>query len=200
MGIQASGASTVYLHITDLVTLIDHTTATLLVEFVDNFKRTGRGIATIVGLERMRARSHAETSMRVSPPVLAQERAAALDSLARISLSYVSPDQPDPIAVLKRISLTHVGLNAAQEDHPFVDALRYLVRKARATANFFRSMFVFDNVEAFTTADRDIEWMSLSRSKRDDTIPSDVEKLSLSSHEIPRLKNVGTPSDEHRAL
>ena len=69
------GATAVYLHITDLVTLIDHTTATTLLEFVDNFKRTGRGIATIVGLDKLRARSHAEASMRISAPVLAQERA-----------------------------------------------------------------------------------------------------------------------------
>ncbi|MGP0064708.1 MAG: SulP family inorganic anion transporter, partial [Isosphaeraceae bacterium] len=177
-----SGVSTVYLHITDLVTLIDHTTATLLVEFVENFKRTGRGIATIVGMERLRARSHTDTSMRVSPPVLAQERAAALDALSRLSLSYVSPDQPDPATLLERISLTHVGLNAAQEDHPFVNAGRYLARKGRAMASFFRAMFVFDDAETFTTADRDMRWMSLSRTDDDDLVPTDVEKLSLSSH------------------
>ena len=62
-----SGATEVTMHITDLVTLIDHTTATILLEFVDNFKRTGRGIATIVGLEKMRARSRNEASMRAVP-------------------------------------------------------------------------------------------------------------------------------------
>ena len=46
------------MHITDLVTLIDHTTATMLDEFVDNFQRTGRGIVTILGLEKLRGRSH----------------------------------------------------------------------------------------------------------------------------------------------
>ena len=79
------------MHITDLVTLIDHTTATMLLEFVDNFKRTGRGIATIVGLDKLRARSHAEASMRVSAPIRAQERAEALTALARVSLTYVEP-------------------------------------------------------------------------------------------------------------
>ena len=39
------GASTVCLHVTDLVTLIDHTTAATLLDFVEDFKRTGRGIA-----------------------------------------------------------------------------------------------------------------------------------------------------------
>jgi carbonic anhydrase len=75
-----SGATEVTMHITDLVTLIDHTTATILLEFVDNFKRTGRGIATIVGLEKMRARSRNEASMRVSAPIRAQER-PGLDQL-----------------------------------------------------------------------------------------------------------------------
>ena len=60
------GATVVTMHITDLVTLIDHTTATMLLDFVDNFKRTGRGIVTIVGLDKLRARSHAEASMRVA--------------------------------------------------------------------------------------------------------------------------------------
>jgi hypothetical protein len=40
-----NNATAVTLHITDLVTLIDHTAATAVFEFVDNFKRTGRGIA-----------------------------------------------------------------------------------------------------------------------------------------------------------
>jgi hypothetical protein len=91
-----SSATAVTLHITDLVTLIDHTTATLLLEFVDNFKRTGRGVATIVGLDKMRARSHAAGSMRISAPVLAQERTEALAALARVSLNYVTPEV-DPI-------------------------------------------------------------------------------------------------------
>ena len=64
-----SGATAVTMHITDLVTLIDHTSASMLLDFVDNFKRTGRGIATIVGLDKLRARSHAEACMRVSAPI-----------------------------------------------------------------------------------------------------------------------------------
>ena len=66
LSLVPSGATVVTIHITDLVTLIDHTTATILLDFVDNFKRTGRGVATIVGLDNLRARSHAEASMRVS--------------------------------------------------------------------------------------------------------------------------------------
>ena len=87
------------MHITDLVTLIDHTTATTLLEFVDNFKRTGRGIATIVGLDKLRARSHAEASMRVSAPIRAQERAEALTALAKVSLTYIEPGgRPDHVS------------------------------------------------------------------------------------------------------
>jgi carbonic anhydrase len=92
-------ATAVTLHVTDLVTLIDHTAATALFEFVDTFKRTGRGIATIVGLDKLRARSHAEASMRISAPVLAEERAEALLALARVSLAHVTPEV-DPISDL----------------------------------------------------------------------------------------------------
>jgi carbonic anhydrase len=89
-----SNASAVTMHITDLVTLIDHSTAATLLDFVDDFKRAGRGVVTIVGLDRLKARSHAESAMRISAPVWAQERAEAL---ARISLTSASPEV-DPIA------------------------------------------------------------------------------------------------------
>jgi carbonic anhydrase len=92
------GARTVTLHITDLVTLIDHTAATALLEFVDEFERTGRGIAKIVGLDKLRARSHAKAAMRVSAPVLAQEWADAFATLALMSPSRVSPEL-DPVRV-----------------------------------------------------------------------------------------------------
>ena len=82
-------ASAVYMHVTDLVTLIDHTTVTMLLEFADNFKRAGRGVVTIVGLDKLRARSQADASMRISAPILAQERAAALSAVARMSLAPV---------------------------------------------------------------------------------------------------------------
>ncbi len=65
-----SEVSVVCLHVTDLVTLIDHTTAALLLEFVENFKSAGSGIATIVGLNRLRAHSHADSAMRISLPLL----------------------------------------------------------------------------------------------------------------------------------
>jgi hypothetical protein len=159
---------------------------------IEHFKRTGRGIAAIVGLDRLSARSHAETAMRIGAPVLADERAAALESLARISLTYTSPD---PLVLLERISLTHVGPIPGHEDHPvhvgIALAWRFLVRTAGAMARSVRSVFVFDGPETFAFADHDMAWTSLSRFEHE-AEPSAVDKLSLSSHELPKLK-----LDEH---
>jgi MFS superfamily sulfate permease-like transporter len=183
-----SGASAVSMHVTDMVTLIDHTTAVTLLEFVHDFKQTGRGIATIVGLDKMRARSHAEASMRVSAPIRAQERALALTALAKVSLTYVSPEV-DPITYLERISLTHVGPVADNEDHPITEAVvrggQYVVSRLRAVGSFLRTALVHD--EKFRATARDLTWTSLSRSERASKAPSDLEKLSLSSSEHPRV-------------
>ncbi len=194
-----SGATTVYLHITDLVTLIDHTTAALLLEFVENFKRNGQGIATIVGLDRLRARSHADTSLRVGAPVLAKERAEALESLSQLSLNYAGSNPSDPMTLLERISLTHLAQPGIQEDHPFARAWWYLHRKAKAMMSFIRSMFVFDKVETFATSDHDLRWMSLSRTHQVEVVPTDLDKLSLSSHELPSIKSEDTSSDTHHS-
>jgi MFS superfamily sulfate permease-like transporter len=198
-----SGASAVYLHVTDLVTLIDHTAASVLYDFVDNFQRAGRGIASIVGLDRLRARSHAETAMRISAPELAHERAAALEALAKISLTYTAPDQPDPLVLLERISLTHVGPISGQEDHPVhvgvARTWRFMGRMTGAMARAVRSVFVFDQPETFAFADHDLAWTSLSRREME-TAPSDVDKLSLSSHELPRLKDDAPPPRDPRFM
>ena len=112
-----SGVSSVQLHITDLVTLIDHTTAATLLDFVEDFKRTGRGIAQIVGLDRLHGRSHANSCLRVAAPVLARELSEAQFALARVSLTLPSPEVPDPVAYLERISLTHLGPIPGQDDN-----------------------------------------------------------------------------------
>jgi carbonic anhydrase len=101
-------ASAVCMHVTDLVTLIDHTTASMLLEFADNFKLAGRGVVTIVGMDKLRARSPADASMRISAPILAQERAEALSAVARISLIPVDGEARDPLLALERISLTRL--------------------------------------------------------------------------------------------
>ena len=181
-----SGATGVCLHITDLVTLIDHTSATAVIEFVDNFKRTGRGIATIIGLDKLRARSCNEAAMRISAPVLAQERSDALTELARVSLTHVSPEV-DPYTYLERISLSHFGPIAGQDDHPITDAVirggTNLVRQAALLRTFVRNVFTRD--EEYPATIHDTAWTSLSRIERVGA-PSEMEKLSLSSDEHPR--------------
>ena len=77
-----SGATAVTMHITDLVTLIDHTTATILLDFVDNFKRTGQGIATIVGLDKLRCIPTRRACRSAMNP--GKSRPGAVDALARV--------------------------------------------------------------------------------------------------------------------
>jgi hypothetical protein len=195
-----SSATAVTLHITDLVTLIDHTTATALLDFVDDFKRTGRGIARIVGLDKLRARSHAEAAMRVSAPVLAEDRAEALTALARVSLTQASPEV-DPISYLERISLTHVGPIAGQEDHPIRAAIfRAATSIALLTKNAARAVRrALVRNEEFPAADHDMAWTSMSRVERSGS-PDEIDKLSLSSHENlrPIQDHVATP--DHRMM
>ena len=104
-------ARSVCLHVTDLVTLIDHTTAALLLEFVEDFRRSGQGVVEIVGLKRLASPSgsHVEDCLRVSPPVLVEDRARAMEQLARISLTTPTTEIPDPVAFLDRISLVHLA-------------------------------------------------------------------------------------------
>jgi MFS superfamily sulfate permease-like transporter len=177
-----SGVTAVHLHITDLVSLIDHTAATALLDFVDNFQRTGRGMARIIGLDHLKARSQVEACLRVSAPVLAQERAEALKELERISLTSVSPTQPDPLVALERISLTHVGPIAGQDDHIITTAVisagKYLVRKAGGAMKFVRHVGIGDEVEVITDV-HDLEWLSLSRCEHGE-YPSEVDRFSLS--------------------
>jgi MFS superfamily sulfate permease-like transporter len=161
-----TGASTVSLHITDLVTLIDHTTAALLLDFVDDFKRTGRGIAQIVGLDRLRGHSHAHSCLRVASPVLAEELADAQIALSRISLTLPSDEYPDPVAYLERVSLTHLGPIAGQDDNVITT---FLIRRIKRLAlgieagmEFVRSLLDRDDAEDYQTV-RDLAWVSLNR-------------------------------------
>lgn len=163
-----SGSSAVYLHVTELVTLIDHTAASALLDFVENFKRSGRGIAQIVGLDQLRGHSHAENRLRVSAPVLADERAKALADLARVSLTTVNPEIPDPVAYLERISLTHVDPAADQGDHVitegFVRAARFVARKTRSALNSLRTAGARNRLQEISTA-RGVVWYGLPSSE-----------------------------------
>jgi hypothetical protein len=158
------GVSSVQLHITDLVTLIDHTTAATLLDFVEDFKRTGRGIAQIVGLDRLRGRSHASSCLRVAAPVLARELSDAQVALARVSLTLPSAEVPDPVAYLERISLTHLGPIPGQDDNVIttflIDRAKQLGRAVDATMEFVRSWIDRDDTEDYQTV-RDLAWVSL---------------------------------------
>jgi MFS superfamily sulfate permease-like transporter len=187
-----TGVTTVCLHVTDLVTLIDHTAAGALLDFVEDFRRTGRGIAQIVGLDRLQTHSHAESALRVSAPILAQERARALTELSRLSMTRVSTEVPDATAFLERISLTHVRPIEGQDDHVITEALirawRYLARMSTAALGFIRLARIGngvvkvahirdlawfslgnDEAEAFTSH-HSLAWFSLSKEDREDFI------------------------------
>ena len=136
----------------------------------------------------------------MSAPVLAQERSAALESLARISLTYTEPNQPDPLVLLERISLTRVAPIPGQENHPvhvgIARAWRFLGRMAGAMTRAVRRVFIFDGSDSFAFADRDLAWTSLSRTENEDA-PSELDKLSLSSHEQPEVEIDDTsPADQ----
>ena len=182
------GATSVFMHVTDMVTLIDHTTATMLLEFVDNFKQSGRGIATIVGLDELRALSHSNAAMRVSEPVLAKDRADAMTELARISLLRDGREVTDPVAFLERISLTHVGPIPGNTDHVItlavIGVFRYVARKYNAMLAAIRTMGIRDGV-VNESPDHDLEWMSLRDfERRPDSPPHDLAWFSLKTAKV----------------
>ena len=104
-------AGGVCLHMNEGVTLIDHTSCDALIHFADEFRRNGRGEVDIIGLDRMVARSHYPSSMRLGPPVPAGEPPSTSTSppthaaLAAISLSRLDPTAGAPGASLWRLGL-----------------------------------------------------------------------------------------------
>ena len=160
-----SGVSSVCLHVTELVTLIDHTAASTLRDFTENFQRAGRGIVRIAGLDQLRGRSNDELCLRVSAPVLARERTEALAELARLSLTDVNREVPNAVAFLEHISLTHVGPIPGQDDHmitaAFFRAANPLGRGFQATLVYIRTMGIGDGVEVVADS-HDLECLSLT--------------------------------------
>jgi hypothetical protein len=158
------GVSSVALHVTDLVTLIDHTTAATLLDFVEDFKRTGRGIAEIIGLDRLRGHSHAASCLRVNVPVLATELVDARTALARTSLTLTSQEIPDPVAYLERISLRHYGPIDGQDDNVItafvIRTVKRLARGVDACLELVRSVIDRDDAEDYQTV-RDLALVSL---------------------------------------
>ncbi len=178
-----SGATTVIMHITDMVTLIDHTTASILLEFVENFKHSGRGIATIVGLDKLRTRSHSHAAMRISQPVLAKERSAAMTELARIGLMSDGREVLDSVAYLEKISLSHVRPSQDQDHHVITQgvivAWRYLARKIKSALDAIGRIGISDGVVQ-ESPDHDLAWLSLEDlKKKPGARPHDLAWFSL---------------------
>ena len=64
-------ATTVYFHVSDEVTLIDHTSSTNLMTFVHDYKQTGKGHVQFTGLDEMTMCSKDATCLRVGKRALA---------------------------------------------------------------------------------------------------------------------------------
>jgi MFS superfamily sulfate permease-like transporter len=162
-----SNATAVYLHITDLVTFIDHTTTATLNDFVEEFKRSGRGIVEILGLERLRPWSHDRLCMRVSPPLPAQERAEALQAMARLSLTSENAESVDRVLALAHISLSSPAFAEGETlDHPITEflirAAGFAWAKARACLTFVRAMFAESHLITAADAAGDLTSLGLS--------------------------------------
>jgi MFS superfamily sulfate permease-like transporter len=179
-----TSASCVYLHVTDLVTFIDHTTTSTLLEFVEEFKRSGRGIVEILGLERLRPQSHDRLCMRISPPLPAAKRAEALQAMARLSLSAANAAPVDQVLALAHISLTSPAREAAEDlDHPITAFLTrtagVVFARARTAAAFLRAAFE-DTGPSATNAHRAITWEGFSPPTARDAAPeSALDYFSL---------------------
>lgn len=62
-----STATGVVLHVGPNVAMIDHTSCDTLLHFAEEFEHSGRGKVEVEGLDQMRKRSAAQTSMRLAP-------------------------------------------------------------------------------------------------------------------------------------
>jgi MFS superfamily sulfate permease-like transporter len=165
-----SGTTAVYLHVTDLVTLIDHTTSTALIEFVEEFKRSGRGIVEILGLERLRPRSHDRACMRISPPIQAQLRTEAFASMARLNLSGADVESVQLIDSLAHFSLVSPTRTDVESlDHPITSFVSRAASSFAANATgalaFVRATFAEDDTAARDPY-RDLCSLGLSSSAR----------------------------------
>ena len=103
--------------------------------------------------------------MRVRPPASPRERAEALEDLARVSMTEVGPEVPDPVLLLEEISLTHVEPHEGQDGQPIPRGLARgwwaLGLKIGSAAHYVRTLGTGDGVEV-GTADSYLEWISLT--------------------------------------
>jgi MFS superfamily sulfate permease-like transporter len=187
------GCSSVSLHVTDLVTFIDHTAASLLLNFVEDFKREGFGVTRIIGLDRLAKRSHHVAGMRINQPIPAEERARAMSELARLSLSldHNGPAAEDAVLALDRLSLTHVGPLPRARDHVITAAVFRFARaawgKTVAVAAYLNRVRKGDGVMVETPA-HDLAWFSLDRPEWAE-VRDELERLSLEQSRSPSPVN-----------
>ncbi len=97
-------AGRVVLHLTEGVTLIDHTSYDNLMHFAKDFEQAGRGRVEIEGLERFRCCSDDPSGLRISRSALGPGRRAGITALARFSLGVSDPPRP-PAESLARMAL-----------------------------------------------------------------------------------------------
>lgn len=190
-----AGASEVYLHITDLVTLLDHTATATLFEFIEEFKRSGRGVAQILGLERLRPRSHDLTCMRTSPPVQAEERAQALREIAVRGLAKQAAEPLDVVRELEHLSLSGRHLVAQDPfDHPIT---AFVVQSAGVAARGLRTGLsaAFER-DGLSDTQRDLCQLSLSTAEVQACAPEnalDFLSLTESDRDTPDVSGRDDP-------
>lgn len=120
------GVSKVCLHVTDLVTIVDHTTATALLEFVEHFAESGRGVATIIGLDRLKSKSGYHASMRIGRPLHSARRNEAIVEISRSN--HPEGAEFDPRAFLESIASARLETIPRRRRHPMSKSLIILRR------------------------------------------------------------------------
>jgi hypothetical protein len=78
-------------------------------------------------------------------------------------------------------------------------AWKQMTRQLNAVLSATHSLFVLEKAEAFAFSDHDLSWSSLSRIEPG-SISSDVDELSLSSHEHPRPGSGGAATADHHYM
>lgn len=182
-------AGAVCLHMTDRVTLIDHTSCSTLIQFVEEFERSGRGVVKILGLDRMFARSHAPAAMRFGPSGAIVEDDAAAD-LESPSLSHVALEEASLEEALTRLNLTHgASAAAASEEHPIAGAFK------RTASSLGRLMTTAD---ASSTLSHHGDGLAQSglihRERKPNDGPRDLSSMGLARDDHPDRRPGGNAS------
>jgi hypothetical protein len=182
-------ARSVCLHVTDRVTLIDHTSCDTLIHFAEEFERSGRGVVKVLGLDRMFARSHDPAAMRFGPPGVIASHGTAQSGLTSLSLTHVMPGAGAEPA-LARLSLTHGASHPeATEEHPVALSLR---RTASALA---RIMTTDDPSPHHTHRSDGLAQSGLIRRERKpNDAAGDLASMGLSRDDHPDLRPGGHAS------